>query len=130
MFHKYLRTGRSPAYQGRGQNSRNEAGIFRAASVCKGACPPYFISGDTEAQQGKRFAWGHKVSQRSDLSGTFSALGLGSWPCFSPRDAVAGLSMSPHSYLLDLEQCPKSWSPAFWGLEMTFKAWSDHLSVP
>lgn len=59
-----------------------------------------------------------------------TTLGLGSWPCFSPHSAAAGLSTSPHSYLLDPEESPKSWSSVLWGPEMTFEAWSDHLSVP
>lgn len=46
-----------------------------------------------------------------------TTLGLGSWPCSSPRNAASGLSLSLHFHPLDLQGSPKSWSPAFSELE-------------
>ena len=109
-------------FSGMRQNSRNESEIFRAED----------ISGKTEAQRGGWSACSHSsVRALTPFPVLFppTSLGLGPWPCLFPRNAAACLSVSPHSYLLDFYENPKSWSPAFLRLEMNFKAWSNHPSV-
>lgn len=140
-LYKYLCIGRYPDHQGWGKNPRNESEIFRAQCVSKRACPPYFISGETEVQRRMGFAWGHKISQSSDscpLLFPLTILGLSSWPCFSPRNAAAGLPVSPHSYLLKkfqtMEPCtfkiPPEWRLSFSGsIKSTICEWASYRGL-